>query len=196
MATKLPAVSARKAADVATAAQLPPEAMALLAPDASPGDFVDALRGGERVPDALRFLAHGLGRREAVWWACVCCRLAPDPKPHAAAAAALEAAEAWCRAPTEENRRAAQTAADAGEFGSAECWAAMGAFWSGGSLAPPDAPVVPPGPFLTGKAVAGTLMMCAARHAPADPRATNVLFLERGIAIAQTPAAPAPARGA
>ena len=78
MGTKLPAVSARRAADVAAVAELSDEAAPLLEPDSAPGDFVDALRGASKFADADRFLAHGLGRREAVWWACVCCRLAPD----------------------------------------------------------------------------------------------------------------------
>ena len=195
MGTRLPAVSAARAADVAAAAELSPEAAALLGPDMAPGDYVDELRGRSLFADACRFLAFGLGRREAVWWACVCCRLAPDPKALPGAAPALAAAEAWCRTPSEENRRAAHAAAQAIEMAAGEAWASMGAFWSGGSLAPPDAPqAVPPGPFLTGKAVAAAVTIAAVRAEPEKAAAKFALFLERGIAVAQTPAAPA--RGA
>ena len=45
-------------------------------------------------------------------------------------------------------------------------WAATAAAWSGGSLAPPEAPVVPPGETLTAQAVAGAVLLAAVRREP------------------------------
>src|SRR5262249_60276058 len=85
---------------------------------------------------------------------------------------AVAAAEAWVYKPTEENRRAAMSKAQATQFDTPCAWAAVAAFWSGGSMAPPDVPVVPPPPFLIGRAVSGAVMR-AAVTGPAgkiDPR--------------------------
>lgn len=57
-------------------------------------------------------------------------------------------------------------AARAAEFNGAEAWAAMGAFWSGGSMALPDEPPVPAPEHLTGVAVAGCVSLAATRRRP------------------------------
>src|SRR4029450_7907410 len=72
-------------------------------------------------------------------------------------------AEEWVRKPTDEHRRAAMKQAETTGFGSAEAWAAIAAFWSGDSMAPPGAPKVPPQPHFTGLAVAGSVALAAAR---------------------------------
>lgn len=120
----------------------------------------------ERFNDAARLAAHALPRREAVWWACMCARATPDPARTPLDEAALVAAEAWVRKPEEAQRRAAMKAAEAAAFRSAEAWAAVGAFWSGGSMAPEGQPVVPPAEHLTGVAVAGAVVLAAVRAWP------------------------------
>src|SRR5690606_25846941 len=120
--------------------------------------------------DAIAFLARALPKREAVWWACMCARVTAPPAEEAASpegdvagpaaagrgpARALAAAEAWVYKPSEENRRECEAAAHAAQFDSPESWAAIAAFWSGGSVAPPGGPVVPPGEDLAPRAVAG-----------------------------------------
>ena len=65
--------------------------------------------------------------------------------------------------PTDEHRRSAMKQAETTGFGSAEAWAAIAAFWSGDSMAPPEAPKVPPQPHFTGLAVAGSVALAAAR---------------------------------
>jgi len=120
----------------------------------------------ERFNDAARLAAHALPRREAVWWACMCARAVPDPSAGVPDEAALRAAEAWVRRPEEALRRAAMQAAEAAAFRSAEAWAAVGAFWSGGSMAPEGQPVVPPAEHLTGVAVAGAVVLAAVRVRP------------------------------
>jgi hypothetical protein len=141
--------------------KLSPEAAALLAEKMPPLDFLAALEGAELFRDAVQFLAYALPKREAVWWSGLCSRdvLPAAGKPELGAA--VEAAEAWVYRPTEENRRKAQAATRAIAEPHAAQWTAMGAFWSGGSMAPPDCPEVKPPDDLTPRAVAGGIVMAA-----------------------------------
>src|SRR5262245_44734732 len=108
---------------VATRRELPREALDLLEQ--------------EQYPRAVRLLAEALPKREAVWWACQCVRHAGGPELATLAVAALRAAEQWAADPSEDNRRAAYTAAQPVGFGTPAGCAALAAFLSGGSLGPP-----------------------------------------------------------
>jgi hypothetical protein len=197
MATHLAGVSARNAADVVPhVADLADEAKALLRPEHTPGQYLDALVAANRLPDAVRFLAHGLGRREAVWWACVCNRLVLEPDTQQPAVAALVAAEAWCYRPTEENRRAAHAAAEAAQMEHPAAFAALGAFFSGGSIAPAHVKQpVPPGVFHTARCVAGSILMAGVRREPKKAPERYRAFLAKGVEVANTSAGQAQSRG-
>jgi hypothetical protein len=134
--------------------------------------------------EASRLVAHALPRREAVWWACMCGRAVPDEGERALDSTALLAAEHWVRKPDDLARRAAMEAAQGAAFQSAEAWAAVGAFWSGGSMAPPGQPDVPPGPQLTGLAVAGAVLLAATRRRPERSAERLVRFLDAADSIA------------
>lgn len=177
-------VTAATAAEVGRRAGLGEEAQALLTETMAPAQFLDLLIEREQYADAVRFLAHALPKREAVWWACLCARggLPEDAKPPVIEA--LKAAEAWVLKPVEETRRAAMACAEAAGFDSPSSWAAVGAFWSGGSMAPPDAPPVPPGEELTGTAVAGAVMLAAVQTEPERAEEKFRRFLLQGIDIA------------
>jgi len=151
---------------------------------ATAADAIAVLEGRGGFADAARVAAHALPKREAVWWACMCARSNPGRPQRPEDTAALEAAEAWVRRPEEAARRAAHAAAARAGFSSAEAWAAMAAFWSGGSMAPEGQPVVPPSEDLTGKAAIGSLLMAAARHEPhrAEERLRRFLGAARDIA--------------
>lgn len=142
---------------------------------------VDRLVAAGRHQDAVKLLAHALPKREAVWWACMCARAIPVDALPAPDAAAIEAAESWVRRPDEPARRAASVAAEKTKFATPESWAAMGAFWSGGSMAPEGQVVVPPPDHLTATAVTGAVMLAATRHTPEKRQAR----LERFIASAR-----------
>ena len=132
--------------------------------------------------EATRLVAHAMPAREAVWWACACSRhTAPSGANPAAETALRDAAEEWVRRPTDEHRRAAMKQAETTGFGSPEAWAAVAAFWSGDSMAPPEAPKVPPQPHFTGLAVAGAVALAAARG-PATRREAR---LQRFLASAK-----------
>jgi hypothetical protein len=160
------------------------EARAILQPDLPSDAFVDRLCTAGLWIDAVRFLAHALPKREAVWWGCLAARAALSEAPHDAAGGAVEAAEAWVYRPNEDNRRATMAAASAAGNDSPAGWAARGAFWSGGSLAPPEAPVVPPAERLTGAAVAGAVCLAAVQRQPEHAPDKYRLFIAQGLDIA------------
>lgn len=110
--------------------------------DVAPLDYARELLASPRPAHAIVFLAYLLPRREAVWWARQCVSAILGPR---ADDAALQAAEAWVRAPEEENRIAALGIATAGDQRLATTWLALAAAWSGGSMCAPDVkPMAPP----------------------------------------------------
>jgi hypothetical protein len=171
-------------ADICRGLKLSPEARALGAPGIAAPALFDAFVAERLHADAVRFLARGLPKREAVWWACLCARdrLTPETPPEVLAA--LKAAEDWVYKPTEENRRTAWAMAEAATFETPSSWAAVGAFWSGGSMSPPGNPVVPPGEELTGLAVAGSIILSAVQTEPLKAPERYQQFLAYGANIA------------
>lgn len=141
-------------------------------------DALDRLERAGLLIEATRLVAHALPAREAVWWACACSRhTAGSGADQEAEQHVRLAAETWVRKPTDEHRRSAMKQAETTGFGSAEAWAAIGAFWSGDSMAPPEAPKVPPQPHFTGLAVAGSVALAAARGAAARREGRLLKFL-------------------
>ena len=149
-------------------------------------EALDRLEQAGLLIEATRLIAHALPAREAVWWACACSHhtAASDGKP-AIQAQLRAAAETWVRKPSDENRRAAMKQAEAAGFSSAEAWAAVGAFWSGDSMAPMEAPKVPPQPHFTGLAVAGSVALAAVRGRGErrDDRLRQFLISAKDIAV-------------
>ncbi len=145
-----------------------PEAASLVRQSGSVAEALDRLEQDGQLIVAARLIAHALPAREAVWWACMCAdHTAPQDLPPADRMA-REAAERWVRhAGDDASRRAAMEAARKAGMRSPEAWAGVGAFWSGGSMAPEGQPAVPPAPHLCGTAVAGALLLASVRG---DPR--------------------------
>ncbi len=176
------AINSRTAAIVAVA-ELGEEAMALLRADLHPLDFVALLMEKALFPDAVRFIAHALPKREAVWWAWVCARRSAGENPQPKIKAALDATEKWIAQPNDDNRRSAMAAAQEAELGTAAGCAGLAAFFSGGSLAPPDAPPVPPGEFLAAKAVSGAVIFAAAARQPERAPERFRSFVAQGVEV-------------
>jgi hypothetical protein len=175
-------LSSRTAA-ISAAAELGEEALALVRPDLPPLDYVALLMEKKLYADAVRFLAHALPKREAVWWGWVCARRSAGESPPAKIKAALNATEKWIAQPNEENRRAAMAAARTAEFGTAAGCAGLAAFFSGGSLAPPEAPAVPPGEYLTAKAVSGAVIFAAVSAEPEKAPEKFQTFVAQGVDV-------------
>lgn len=167
--------------EVAARVALGPEARAASAGAATVPALIATLAAGGFLAEAARCFAHALPKREAVWWGCMCATgSAPEDLP-ALDRAAREAAETWVRTQTEEARRQAMALADQLGFQTPEAWTAVGAFWSGPSIAPADQPVNPPAPHLTGVAVAGAVILASVRGDPAR----RLLRLERFLSSAR-----------
>jgi hypothetical protein len=183
MSSTLAKVAAKTAAEVCQHCPLGEAAQKLLCPELTPSQYLAALMEQQLDLDAIRFLAHALPKREAVWWACLCVRSARGITPPAAAAA-LHEAEKWAADPSEDNRRAAMSAVEAvGLSDPAGCVAAA-SFWSGGSLVPPNLPVVPPGEYLTAHGVAGAVLLAAVLTEPARASEKHRAFLKLGLEVA------------
>jgi len=177
-------VVAVKAAEIAVPAKLNAAAMAALDPNFTPSAFLEELTRQGLHTDAIRFLAHALPKREAVWWACLCVRDSLTPETPPLSVVALQAAEKWVYTANEENRREAMTRAEADGFNTPASWAAVAAFWSGGSMAPPNVPAVPPGETLTAAAVSGAILLAAVQREPERALEKYQRFLEYGVDIA------------
>ena len=172
-----------KTREISAVAELGEEAMALLRPDLHPLDYVALLMEKALFPDAVRFIAHALPKREAVWWAWVCARRAAGESPQPQIKAALAATEKWIAQPDENNRRLAMAAAEKAELGTAAGCAGLAAFFSGGSIAPPNAPAVPPGEFLTAKAVSGAVIFAAVAREPEKAPERFRSFVAQGLDV-------------
>ena len=178
-------VTAKSATEVCKHFQLGDEAKKLLRDGVTPAQFLDTLIEKQQFPDAVRFLAHALPKREAVWWACVCSRAVAGSSSPPPITAALQTAEKWVADPNEENRRAAMPAAEAAQFKTPAGCTAVAAFWSGGSLGPPNVPVIPPGEHLTAHGVASAVMLAAVQSEPEKAPEKYRKFLALGIDVAK-----------
>jgi len=170
---------------ICDAAELSDDARALRAEGQAARQFAELLVARALYPDAVRFLACALPRREAVWWAWVCARRAAGEKPPAPVQASLEATQQWIAEPTDPRRRTAMQYAEAAGFGTPAGSAGLAAFLSGGSLAPPDVAAVPPGEFMAAKAIAGSIVLAAVTTEPerADEKFRG--FVEQGMLVAE-----------
>ena len=176
--------AAKNAQEVCARFELGDEARPLLRPGLTPAQYLDVLLEKQQYQDATKFLAHGLPKREAVWWACLCAKTAVGASLPPPSAAAIKSAERWVMDPNEENRRAAMPAAEEAQFGTPAACAALAAFFSGGSLGPPNVPAIPPAETLSADAVAGSIMLAVVSKEPEKAPEKFRAFLTRGIEIA------------
>jgi hypothetical protein len=171
------------AAELIDAAALPEDAGALARPDMHGNAFIDALSRSGRQPDSIRALAHALPPRDAIAWAADCLRrTASADKP--AEIAALEAIERWLADESDDNRRAALTAADNASATPAGVLA-FAVYLSGGSVAPAQAPVVPPVKYAAAKAAAGAIVLAVVLREPEKAPEKFCALIEDGFRRAQ-----------
>lgn len=170
---------------VAAAAELEPEAQALLSPAMGPRDYVLAMSEADLYVDALKFLAHLLPRREAVWLGWLSARKELEKKLSPEEEAALAATERWIREPTDAHRRSALEAATAATLESPAGCAALGAYLSGGSMAPAELETVPPPRYATARAVFGCLILTAVQMEPEKAPEKYQKYLADGLELAE-----------
>ncbi|NIP27279.1 MAG: hypothetical protein GWN67_13695 [Phycisphaerae bacterium] len=180
-------IADRTVAEVCGDFDLQEEAKAHLSGEPMPHEFVDRLVRAKLYQDAMRFLAYGLPMREAVWWASLCVRSVPACCNDDIAAEAMQAAEAWVKNPTEENRDVALTAGGKNNFempGAPAAWTAMAAGWSNGAAASDDETLEVSVEHLTAHAASGAIILAAGIE-PDRAEEVSLKFLETGVQIAQ-----------
>lgn len=133
-------------------------------PAIAPAAFFEVLVEKEYLTDAIRVLAHRLPKRDAVWWGCLCGEHANEASRDEAERQALAAAVRWVLDPTDENRRMAGKWGKKARMKTSGGALAMAVFLSGGSVSLPGLPFVPPKPQTCAAAVAGSILLLAARH--------------------------------
>lgn len=116
---------------------------------AEDGDaLLAALLDGGHVVDAVRLVASALPPREGVWWAWAAAshaaRLTSGDAVPTAVQQALAATERWIAAPDEDTRRDAWRCAQEAGMDTPAGSAAGAAYFTGGSIAPPDITPIPP----------------------------------------------------
>jgi hypothetical protein len=158
-----------------------------------PAAYFEQLRGADRLGDAARFLGHALPRLEAVAWAARTVRDLPPPdgKADRADELALRAALFWVGDPIENRRYAAYNAAMACHVGSPERLAALAAFFSGGSIAPPELQPVHAPRESSNRFASGAVLLAAARSP--DMNGALAKALDAGVIIASKGLEPAAA---
>lgn len=174
----------KTAADVCARVALSDEARAFLVPNISPQAYLGLLLGDEHYADAARFLAFALPIREGVWWACVTARVNLPPQPLPEVLSALKAAETWVYTPDDAVRRECLVRAEALKFDGAASYAALGAFWSGGSMAPEGIPEVLPDPALGPTGVGSAVLLAVTSGDPGRMSGRFRDAIARGIDIA------------
>jgi hypothetical protein len=178
----LPKVTARTAAELLTDLDIEEPARSLLRNGATPPQFLQALVEKSMTDDAVKFLARALPKREAIWWGCQCAKAVVDNTASPEEQAALRAAEKWTQDPSDDNRRAAMTAANASAGGPGK-FVACAVFFSGGSLAPANCPVVVPPENVTGKFVAGAVVLASVMREPQKKAEKITKFVTQGVEI-------------
>ncbi|MBL8816368.1 MAG: FHA domain-containing protein [Planctomyces sp.] len=149
----------------------------------TPAAFAKRAIHSKSINDGLNFLARALHKRMGVWWAIQCIRdVKADTGPHDPQI--LELAEQWVIRPSEQLRRELMKRSEAAQTSTPAAWAGVAVFWTHGSMAPPEAPAVPAGPELAGKAVSGSVILAAvATSADRIPQRREA-FINLGLAMA------------
>lgn len=189
-------ISAARAEDILQRVDLSSEARAFRTPSLSPHGYLSLLAANALFADAIRFMAFALPLREGIWWAAMTGHAiegaqsgAPDP--------CYSAAETWVYEPSDPNRFACLAAAESVASSTPGAYAALGAFWSGGSIVPSSMPPVEPDPSLAPIGIAASVLLAVAAG---DPMRSQVHFrdaIQRAVEIGNGgEGRPAPARGA
>ncbi len=155
-----------KTAEIANEANLSEEARALIKEDIGPSRYVDLLESQGLFKDAILFLTHGFPIQLTIKWGCSCSRELLSIQQIEKSKASLQAADSWLEAPGDQTRWDARNAAEKSNMSSPVDLIAMAAFFSGGSIAPPEAPATFPPPYLASKLAGGAIQMVVLSQYP------------------------------
>lgn len=155
-----------------------------LTPDMSPEEYLNKLIEKQLFADSILFLAHGLPKREAIWWACLCAKNITTKDTGADDIASLSIAEKWVYEPDEKKRRMCGTLAEKGNYKTAQNWTAAAVFWSGGSITAEDEPAIEPAPYLYAHAVSGAILNAVGMSDTDEIDNQFQRFIQHGLNIA------------
>src|SRR4051812_6129922 len=100
----MPPATTPTAVQVCKHFELSEAAKALLQPEMKPRPFLEALIEKQLHDDAVMLMAHAMPKREAIWWACQCVRLAAGDTLSPQSKELLGESETWVAKPTDEQR--------------------------------------------------------------------------------------------
>ncbi|MFV8783874.1 DUF6931 family protein [Microbulbifer sp. SA54] len=183
--TDLVKVQAATAAELLVNIDLSDEASAHIVADTAPEISIVRLMDAGLYADAVKLLSHGLPKREAVWWACLCTRDVHNPQTDENNSKALHAAESWVKNPTEERRQICKRMGQLTKHQTPASWAATAASWCHGSLSEPGEPVIEPPQHLYAHAVSGSVTLAAVLSDPVDPTSAFKKYLAQGLDLAR-----------
>jgi len=144
--------------------------------------IIHALNDASLFNSTIRFLALGLPKRQAIWWAYLTAQTIDGNSDNLHAQNALRLTEGWVKNPDDAKRYSAKELADILQLYTPSAWAAMAIFWSGNNIAPKGRTPVLPGPFMSGHAVANTVILSA--ESSEKPLDQVKYFLKQGMHIA------------
>jgi hypothetical protein len=174
---------AKTAAEICQQAKVTPAGVKLVRDGMEPKAYLDLLIEKKQHADAVRFLAHWMPKREALWWACLCARPDQGQTAPPLVAAAQKAAEAFVVEPSDEKRRAAHAAAQKAGVGSPVGLTCEAIFFSEGSMGPPEFQAVPAPEGLAATTAANAIIL-AAVAVPEKMAAKFAQFLTLGKDVA------------
>ncbi len=186
-------LNSQKPSIICSRFKLSDNSITLLQTNINSSQFLNSLIYQEFYTDAVNFLAHGLPKREAIWWGYLAAKHADCDSKLSEAQEALRLIKEWVYHPNEPLRRRAEHLSEKLEFKTAIGWSIVSVFWSGGSLCAENLPAVMPQEFLYAKGVSGAIMLAAvlsaAEHggktAGQTVSSNYRFFLEQGIDIAK-----------
>jgi hypothetical protein len=164
-------------------AKLSDESRSLLTDQFTTKEFLNLLVEKESLPDAIRLVAYLLPKREAIAWGCLCTRHILTGQKEKALPNVQVAVERWVSAPNEENRWAARKAADQDEPKTPSGLLAMGVFFAGPSMAPPNVQAVPPPEHMTSEIVATAVVLAGVVKEPEKAKEKHRLFMQKALAL-------------
>ena len=176
---------AATASEVCARLYLDKAALALLRPEMSPREFVDALVDKKKYLAAIDFIAHALPPREAIWWGCLCFQRTCGDKLEPWERRGLRLTVLWVLQPNEFNRAATKQPAEVLGPASAAGNLATAASQTGGSVGPPQGPPIPPSPFAPARAVAIAIKLASTKCPPPEIQPTQRSLIDLGMGIAE-----------
>jgi hypothetical protein len=163
--------------DIIQSLELSKEFMLLIQNQKSDFDIIESLREAAEYAAALKLLALGLPKREAIWWGFI--SIKNNDKTQISI---MQLVEDWVKQPDENLRRTLGNKVEQIGLYSAAAWLAQAVFWSGGSITPADQTVVEPEHFMCNTAVFNAMQITA--QTTSDMAIYYEHTLKRGLHIA------------